>query len=274
MSMALTPVRPGLSRAEKLVDRLATVSALLVIPVILVEQYAADPLWLQLASMTSWLIWWAFVADGMLKLATYGVGWLRTWVAWVSIVIIVLSYPALTQWIAAARVARLARFGRAGRVLNVIRLLRLGVIITRALSGLRRILNPRSFPYVALAVAGIVLIGGAALYFAEIEGTEGSVEDALWWAVVTVTTVGYGDITPATTLGRIVAGVVMIVGITFVSLLTAHIASHLTLENQEDMAEKMEAGMARLEERQERMSAELKRLAEKIDGLQRFVDGG
>ena len=47
--------------------------------------------------------------------------------------------------------------------------------------------------------------------------------DALWWAIVTVTTVGYGDISPATGIGRVMAIVRMIFGIGFISMLTGTI---------------------------------------------------
>jgi len=49
--------------------------------------------------------------------------------------------------------------------------------------------------------------------------------DALWWAIVTVTTVGYGDRYPSTTGGRVVAGVLMLVGIGLIGVLTATVAS-------------------------------------------------
>jgi voltage-gated potassium channel len=52
-----------------------------------------------------------------------------------------------------------------------------------------------------------------------------SVWDGIWWAVVTVTTVGYGDIYPHSVAARIVAMLVMLFGIGFLSVLTATIAS-------------------------------------------------
>jgi voltage-gated potassium channel len=50
--------------------------------------------------------------------------------------------------------------------------------------------------------------------------------DALWWSLVTTTTVGYGDISPETTGGRILAGILMIVGIGFLGMVTGSIATY------------------------------------------------
>jgi len=49
--------------------------------------------------------------------------------------------------------------------------------------------------------------------------------DAFWWAIVTTTTVGYGDVSPVTTEGRLIAIALMILGIGFIGVLTATITS-------------------------------------------------
>jgi len=56
--------------------------------------------------------------------------------------------------------------------------------------------------------------------------------DSLWWALVTVTTIGYGDIFPVTSAGRVVASMMMLVGIGCVSILTGTIASNLLKQNK------------------------------------------
>jgi voltage-gated potassium channel len=75
-------------------------------------------------------------------------------------------------------------------------------------------LNPVRWALGAL-VAGVVFGG---VTFSLIEKGE-SIPDGLWWAVVTMSTVGYGDITPKTNYGRAIGIAVMVVGIGFLSLL-------------------------------------------------------
>ncbi len=76
---------------------------------------------------------------------------------------------------------------------------------------------------VKLAILILVVIGGGTLGFSLFETLPPA--NALWWTIVTVTTVGYGDITPVTIGGRLVAGITMIAGIGLLGILTASIAS-------------------------------------------------
>ena len=81
------------------------------------------------------------------------------------------------------------------------------------------------FP-LAAALVGLVTVGSILIYFAEWhQGNIHSLWDAVWWTVVTMTTVGYGDVVPTTALGRVVGMFVMLSGISVISLLTATISS-------------------------------------------------
>ena len=69
--------------------------------------------------------------------------------------------------------------------------------------------------------------------------------DGFWWALVTITTVGYGDITPLTTLGRFVAGTLMFVGLGLIATVTAivsakFIANYVDHHTNDDVLEKLE----------------------------------
>jgi voltage-gated potassium channel len=74
----------------------------------------------------------------------------------------------------------------------------------------------------------IILFGALGLYILDgyyrAQGTAG-ISDTLWWALVTITTVGYGDVVPHSTFGRIVGLILMVSGVVLVSLFTATIAS-------------------------------------------------
>jgi voltage-gated potassium channel len=93
-----------------------------------------------------------------------------------------------------------------------------------------------------LAGATIVLSFAAGILVRWVDETDfPTVGIAIWWAVVTFTTVGYGDVVPTTTVGRVVGGLVMVFGITFISLITALITSALVAREQSRRAEAEEA---------------------------------
>jgi voltage-gated potassium channel Kch len=105
------------------------------------------------------------------------------------------------------------------------------VVFAVGFAVLIRILDPHDFPTIGLA---------------------------LWWAVMTVTTVGYGDIVPTTTVGRIVASGLMVVGFASLSLLTGFVASLLVHRRA---AMDAESGFARLEQRLEEIERLLRKEA-------------
>jgi voltage-gated potassium channel len=84
---------------------------------------------------------------------------------------------------------------------------------------------------VALVAVGVIVVGAAVAYRAEHATNPGfkTFGDALWWAVVTLTTVGYGDIVPKTTAGRVDGVMIMVAGISVVGLLAGSMASFFGL---------------------------------------------
>ncbi len=89
----------------------------------------------------------------------------------------------------------------------------------------RRIANARSVT-IGLAVTFLALafVGAVVIRIAD-EQDFPSFGLAVWWALQTVTTVGYGDVVPTTNLGRVVGGVVMVMGVSFIAFVTAGVTS-------------------------------------------------
>lgn len=119
---------------------------------------------------------------------------------------------------------------RLARMLRIIRLARIVVVLGGGLRRAKALLEHHSLGYVLLAVTVIVL--AAATLETTLEqhsaGPTGihNFGDALWWATVTVTTVGYGDKIPITGAGKFVAVFLMLTGIGLVGFLTASVASY------------------------------------------------
>lgn len=87
--------------------------------------------------------------------------------------------------------------------------------------------------------------------------------DGIWWAWVTVTTVGYGDIVPVTTIGRIFAGFLILLGIALFSMLTASFSAFFLSESENKLTAKEIENSQKLEKLQEKISS----LEGKIDEL-------
>jgi voltage-gated potassium channel len=92
-----------------------------------------------------------------------------------------------------------------------------------------------------------VLCGASGIYFFERarNPTINSFGDALWWSVVTATTVGYGDVSPISTEGRLIAVVLMLTGIGVIGVFTASVASLFFEQDQaapeRDVHERLDA---------------------------------
>jgi voltage-gated potassium channel len=82
----------------------------------------------------------------------------------------------------------------------------------------------RAAGIIASVTLSITIISGVLMHFTD-KKTYPNIGDGLWWAIQTVTTVGYGDLVPTSTVGRFVAALVMLAGIGFLTVVTAVITS-------------------------------------------------
>lgn len=120
-------------------------------------------------------------------------------------------------------------FLRLFRLLRIVRLAKLGRM-TRALEHLVKAIKSRSYELiVSLSLAmSLMLVGASMMWWAEGSvqpDAFGSIPRALWWALVTLTTIGYGDAYPITPIGKICAGIFAIAGIGMIALPTGILAA-------------------------------------------------
>jgi voltage-gated potassium channel len=95
----------------------------------------------------------------------------------------------------------------------------------------------------ALTFLALALVGAIVMRIADPDNFP-SLGLAVWWALQTVTTVGYGDVLPTTDAGRVVGGIEMVIGVSFVAFLTAGVTSTVI---QRGEAQRDEADHARRE---------------------------
>ena len=241
------------SRAERVANRLQMpliVAALLAIPTIILQETDIGRFWDTLAAVLDWCIWAMFAANLviMLSLAPDRRRWLIE--NPIDVLIVVLTPPFLPATMKLAR------------VLPVVRLLWLMAIAHR----LRNVFSLQGLRYAALIVFTVV-VGGGVIFVAVEPGQNLSTWEGLWWATETVTTVAYGDIYPTTTLGCIVAAVVMTAGIGFVALLTGALAQRFLYGGNTDAAPSSDLDQAE-------MMRKLDELSDQIAELQKALSKG
>jgi hypothetical protein len=134
---------------------------------------------------------------------------------------------------------------------------------------IRRILNARSVTFgLALTFVGLSLVGGIVIRFVD-HGNFPSVGLGIWWALQTVTTVGYGDVVPTTLAGRVIGGLVMAIGIAFISFVTAGVTSALV---QRAAGVAHEADLANQRQTEQRIVSELDRANQALAELGHRLD--
>jgi len=209
----------AVERWERRFELPVLIAALLVVPVIVVEQASPGEPWTRTANVLNWAIWLVFALEltTILVVSHDRRAWLRRHP--LELAVVVLTPPFLPASLQAARVLRLLR---------LVRLVLLFAI-------LRKLFSLEGLRYAALVAVLTALGGGAA--FAAVEGV--STWDGVYWAVTTMSTVGYGDVAPVTNAGRVIAIAVMVIGIGFLSILIGAAAERFFATEVEEAEEEL-----------------------------------
>jgi voltage-gated potassium channel len=212
-------------------------ATLAMIPLLIIEHDGPSGGWQSVAFAMNWIVWAIFASElvFILRVAPRNRQALRA--HWLDVAIVLVTIPLYGRLLASLRLIRLAR---------LMRLARAGVVIGRALQAERRLTSTNIFRFVALGTVFLVVVAGAVENTVD-QGDFASFWDGVWWAFVTVTTVGYGDSVPTTTVGKIVAIFLMVAGIGFLAVLTATISSSFVKSDRQDESSAILEALHRLE---------------------------
>jgi voltage-gated potassium channel len=237
-------------RLTKALERPVAILALAVIPAIILDDGPGTPATHAIATAVNWVVWVAFCLEFGLRLAVAPERRRFLSRSWFDLLIIAVSppfgVPDSLQGVRAVRAFRLLRLIRALAFLSI------GVKTTR------RVLRHRKLHYVLVITAGVMVLGATGLYLVERDQNDSvtSFWDALWWAISTTTTVGYGDIYPMTGEGRLIAVLLMLTGIGVIGVFTATIASLFMIEDEEDEFNGLHKRLDNLEQKLDRILSE------------------
>jgi voltage-gated potassium channel len=238
------------SRALRGLEALVVIGAIATIPLtILLEEHERGAV----VEIADWMVWCIFAVEFAATV----------WVnrrskdlgrrAVLPLAVVVLSFPMLPAILGLVRLARLAR---------VFRALRLVAVVSRGIGALRVILARRGVLYVSAVTLLVIIAGGGALALLEPQTVKGGFFDGVWWAIVTASTVGYGDIAPTTLYGRMIAIIMMLAGVGLISTLAASITAYFIGQTEN-------ADMADLKRRLARIDARIEEIAYLLESERR-----
>ena len=160
------------------------------------------------------------------------------------------------------RLGRIFRLARLTKLLKLTRLLRIVGLTGKLEKKVGKLLRTNGLLYIFYLNSFIVLVGSSILSVVE----EKSFSESLWWALVTVTTVGYGDIIPTSIFGKWLAVLLMLVGIGTIGMLTSALTNFFVKDNPDEQI--------KFDKLQDELSSQrmlLERQSEKIEELHRMI---
>ena len=209
-------------------------------------------------SIIDLLLWFVFVVD-------YGWRFFSSKAKWSFIlenIFDLLAILPLNAIFTVLRLGRIFRLARLTKLLKLTRLLRIVGLTGKLEKKVSKLLRTNGLIYILYVNIFIVLVGSSILSVVEEKSFSGS----LWWALVTVTTVGYGDIVPVSLFGKWIAVLLMLVGISTIGMLTSTLTNFFVKDNPDEQI--------KLDKLQDELSSQrilIEKQSEKIEELHRMI---
>ena len=198
---------------KRLLEIAVLAGALVTIPLTVALEEHPGVAWIQ---VSDWAVWGIFVLEFAVGFATAGARLEYARRNPLNLAVIVFSFPSLPALLGLVRVVRAVR---------ILRLFRLVGVAARSMVALRTVVARRGVVYVASGAFVLVLAGGAGLALLEPQTVRGEMLNGIFWALYTVTTVGYSEVTPATMWGRLIGVILMVTSVGLISTLAASITA-------------------------------------------------
>jgi voltage-gated potassium channel len=230
--------------AKRLEWPMLLVALLIPIQWYLEETQAVDPM---LSAIADWLIWLAFFTETVLLSVL--VRSKREYLLrnWMNLAIIIGGLPIVWQY------TPLIGLMRSMRLMLVV------VLLARLSRNTRKLLSSHQLggtlvvAFVTMVLSGIIV--------SRLDTSIGTVWDGMWWAWVTMATVGYGDVVPHNAAGRLFGSLLILFGVVLVSLLTANLAAFFIGSDVE-----------RVEKREREADILLKEISARLDRIERQLE--
>ncbi|MDD2702267.1 MAG: potassium channel family protein [Sideroxydans sp.] len=211
---------------------------------------ATDAILPVLARIADWVVWLAFLLETWVLTAR--VDHKRAYLLgnWLNLAIIIGGFPLFWEY------SPLIGLLRGFRLLLVLALL------ARMSKSARKLLSQHKLGTTLIVAFFAMLLSG--IVMSRIDPSVGNVWDGMWWAWVTMATVGYGDVVPHTGAGRLFASLVVLFGVVLISMLTANLAAFFIGSD----VEKIEAEEKESDRLLKDISARLARIEQMLEAQQ------
>ena len=201
----------------------------------------------QFARVADWLVWLAFIFETALLTALVRNRRAYLFGNWLNLVIITAGMPFFWQY--APLIGLLRGFRLALAVMLLVRLSK----PARKLLSRHQLGNTLVVAFITMVLSGVIV--------SRVDPSIGTVWDGMWWAWVTMTTVGYGDVVPHSGAGRLFGSLLILFGVVVLSMLTASLAAFFIGDDVE-----------KVEREEKEADRQLKEIFARLERIERLLE--